>query len=117
MSHRSNIKADITDLDGLLKRVGAAVPELVHLGSPSTFDILVHPFTALILETTPEFSELLAIMSSSERVRKLSKMNAEEKIIDLGIISAAAETLTKEKIKKAKLAREAEEKKKGGEAG
>ena len=73
----------------MLKRIGAMTPEVGHVLYPDTFKIMMHPLTPLLLEKVPELSQLLADMSAKEMVGRLSRMDAEDKLIDLGLVSGA----------------------------
>ena len=84
----------------MLKRIGASQIELAELLNPHTYEIMMHPFTARILEKHPKFGEILANIAAVEKVNKLSGMDADEKLIDLGIISASRETLERERKRK-----------------
>ena len=93
---RTSIRADILDLDQLLKRLGAAQVEVAHMDNPHTFSIMMHPFTAHILDRHPEYEKVLAGIAAVEKVRRLSGMDADQKLIDLGIIAAAREVKERE---------------------
>jgi len=91
MPKYSKTTYDIPDLDKMLKRLGAANPEVANLLYPKTFEIMMHPFTAMISANLPEYEQLLADMSAKELVRKLSYMDADQKLIDLGLAASGKE--------------------------
>lgn len=100
MSRRSKISADITDLDAMLKRLGAANPEVSNILAPKSFEIMMHPFTAMISKELPGFKQLLSNIFVNEMVRNVSKMDADEKLIDLGLVASGKEAEEKERDKK-----------------
>lgn len=96
MSSRNRIAANIPDLDQMLKRLGAAIPEVAHVINPITHDILMHPFTNQLIEEIPEYKTLLANLKAKETVRNLGKMDVDQKLINMGLSAAGIEAEEKD---------------------
>lgn len=101
MSKRARINAEVQDLSELLKRIGASQVELADILNPRVHRIMMHPFTSDILKDLPEFGQVLADIAAVEKVNRLSGLDADEKIIDLGIIEASRRAIAQAQ-KKAK---------------
>lgn len=98
-----SLKAEIQNLDEILKRYGYAMPELEHIDNPNTLDLLLHPFTRRLLKTLdPSFTKLLADIHVKERIRRLSGMDASEKLIDIGLAASGREAKIRVKSKRDK---------------
>jgi len=98
-----SLKAEIQNLDEILKRYGYAMPELEHIDNPNTLDLLLHPFTRRLLKTLGSpFTKLLADIHVKERIRRLSGMDASEKLIDIGLAASGREAKAHVKSKRDK---------------
>jgi len=87
-----SLRAEVQNLDEILKRYGYAMPELEHIDNPNTLDLLLHPFTRRLLKAlNPAFTKMLADIHVKERIRRLSGMDASEKLIDIGLAASGRE--------------------------
>ena len=103
MSKPVSLRAEVQNLDEILKRYGYAMPELEHIDNPNTLDLLLHPFTRRLLKTlNPAFTKLLADIHVKERIRRLSGMDASEKLIDIGLAASGREAKRLVKHKRVK---------------
>jgi len=98
----ARVTAEVQDLSDLLKRIGSSQVELADILNPHVYQLMMHPFTKIILDEYPEYGQLLADIAAIEKVGRLSGLDADEKLIDLGIIMAARDTLDREARKRRK---------------
>lgn len=106
----SKANSRIIDLKPLLDEIGASQIETADMLNPKTFRLSQHPLTDMVereLEKLDEeedygeaFRQFLADRGSVEKLDILSTMNADQKLVDMGIIAAARRTIKAEIEKK-----------------
>ena len=94
---------EIANIEDILRIYGYAHPELEHIDNPNTLEIILHPYTKKLLIKYPGLKKLLSDIHVKEKIRRLSSMDAAEKLIDLGLSSFGKEA--KEKLAKKKRGR------------
>jgi len=95
-----SLRVEVQNITELLKSYGYSMPELEFLDAPRTLEMLMHAITRGVLRNVPEFVTVIADIKVIEFIKRLSGMDASEKLIDIGTSSYAREA--REKLRREK---------------